>query len=166
VWLHTWDPQFSHVVARACKIRVHVMSSSRKEYHRWIMATIVESGNRQFWGWTNCALWRFFRFYFFSVRGTKTFFFAFGRENSPVQPLTTVHFERYLLVRISYPKTDPLLSLSMRQASFKCETPRLELKSSRSFLAIKRFQWTESKKVFNRSQSSLKSWAHICAHRG
>ena len=37
-------------------------------------------------------------------------------------------------MRISYPKTDPLLSSSMRQASFKCEMPRLELKSSRSFL--------------------------------
>ena len=32
------------------------------------------------------------------------------------------------------PKTDPLLSLSMRRASFKCEMPRLESKSSRSFL--------------------------------
>ena len=29
----------------------------------------------------------FFGFYFFSVRGTKTFFFAIARENSPVQPL-------------------------------------------------------------------------------
>jgi len=56
---------------------------------------------------------------------------------------------------------DPLLSSSMRQASFKCEMPRLELKSSRSFLAIKRFQWTKSKEVINRSRSSLKSWAHI-----
>jgi hypothetical protein len=54
------------------------MSSSRKEYHRWIMATIVESGNRRFWGWTNCASWRFFRFYFFSVRGTKLFFSLSG----------------------------------------------------------------------------------------
>ena len=64
------------------------------------------------------------------------------------------------------PKTEPLLSLSMWQASFKCEMPRLELKSLRSFLAIKRFQRTKSKKVINRSRSSLKSWAHICAHRG
>ena len=51
------------------------------------MATIVESGNRRLWGWTNCAMWGFFGFYFFSVRGTKTFFFAFAWENSPVQPL-------------------------------------------------------------------------------
>ncbi len=64
-------------------------------------------------------------------------------------------------MRISYPKTDPLLRSSMRQASFKCEAPRLELKSSRSFLAIKLCQRTKSKKVINRSRSSLKSWAHI-----
>ena len=30
----------------------------------------------------NCASWHFFGFYFFRVRGTKTFFFAFARENS------------------------------------------------------------------------------------
>ena len=47
------------------------------------------------------------------------------------------------------PKTDPLLSSLMQQASFKCEMPRLELKSSWSFLAIKRFQRTKSKKVIN-----------------
>ncbi len=52
---------------------------------------------------------------------------------------------------------DPLLCASMRQASFKCETPRLELTSSRSFLAIKRFQRTKTKKVINRSRSSKKS---------
>jgi hypothetical protein len=68
-------------------------------------------------------------------------------------------------MRISYPKTDPLLRSSMRQASFKCEAPRLELKSSRSFLAIKRCQRTKSKKVINWSWSSLKSWAHIIMGR-
>ncbi len=52
-----------------------------------------------------------------------------------------------LFVRISYPKTDPLLRSSMQQASFKCETSQLELKSSRSFLAIKCWQRTKSKKV-------------------
>jgi hypothetical protein len=63
---------------------------------------------------------------------------------------TTVHFECKLLMRISYPKTDPLhLSSSMRWASFKCETTRLELKSSRTFLAIKHCQGTKSKKVIN-----------------
>ncbi len=58
---------------------------------------------------------------------------------------------------------DPLLSSSMRQASFKCEMPRLELKSSRSFLAIKRWQQTKIGKVIKLARSSLKSWAHICA---
>ena len=37
----------------------------------------------------------------------------------------------------------------MRQASFKCETPQLELKRPRSCLAIKRCQRTKSKKVIN-----------------
>ncbi len=64
------------------------------------------------------------------------------------------------------PKTGPLLSSSMQQALCKWEMPRLELKSSRSFLAIKRYQRTKSKKVFKLARSSLKSWAHICAHRG
>jgi hypothetical protein len=33
----------------------------------------------------------------------------------------------------------------MRQASFKCETPQLELKSLRTFLAIKHCQGTKVK---------------------
>ena len=64
------------------------------------------------------------------------------------------------------PKTDPLLSSSMRQASFKCEMPRLELKSSRSFLAIKRWQGSKSQKVIKLAQSSFIKVAHICANRG
>jgi hypothetical protein len=44
------------------------------------------------------------------------------------------------------PKTDPLLSSSMRIASFKSETQQLELKSLQSFLAIKLCQGTKSKK--------------------
>jgi putative IMPACT (imprinted ancient) family translation regulator len=52
----------------------------------------------------------------------------------------------------------------MRQALFKCETPRLKLKSSRSFLAIKRLQWTKSKKVIKHLRSSKLRWAHICTH--
>ena len=59
---------------------------------------------------------------------------------------------------ISYPKTDFLLRSLMQQASFKCEAPRLELKSSRSFLAIKGCQRTKSKKVIKWSRSPLKSW--------
>jgi len=39
----------------------------------------------------------------------------------------------------------------MRQALFKCGTPRLELKSLQSLLAIKRFQRTKIKKVINSS---------------
>ncbi len=52
-------------------------------------------------------------------------------------------------VRISYLKTDPLLRSSMQRVSFKCETLRLELKSSRSFLAIKHCQRTKLKKLLS-----------------
>jgi hypothetical protein len=38
----------------------------------------------------------------------------------------------------------------MRQALFKCEMPRLKLKSSRSFLAIKRCEGTKIGKIINR----------------
>jgi hypothetical protein len=54
----------------------------------------------------------------------------------------------------------------MQQASFKCETPRLELKSLRAFLAIKRCQGTKSNKVDKLAQSSLIKVAHICTNRG
>ncbi len=53
------------------------------------------------------------------------------------------------------PETDHLLSLSMRQALIKCETPRLELKSLRSFLAIKHWQGTKSKTHIKLARSSL-----------
>jgi len=52
---------------------------------------------------------------------------------------------------------DPLLTSSILQASFKCEMPRLELKSSRSFLAIKRCQRTKILKVIKLARSSKKS---------
>ena len=45
------------------------------------------------------------------------------------------------------PKTDPLLSSSMRWAWCKCEMPGLELKSSAKYLAIKRCQRTKFGKV-------------------
>jgi hypothetical protein len=64
------------------------------------------------------------------------------------------------------PKTDTLLSSSMRQASCKCETPRLELKNLATFLAIKRCEWTKNGKVIKRSQSSIYKLAHICATSG
>jgi hypothetical protein len=45
----------------------------------------------------------------------------------------------------------------MLQASLKFETPRLELKSWRTFLAIKRCQRTKIRKVIKLAQSSKKS---------
>ena len=69
-------------------------------------------------------------------------------------------------MRISNPEMNPLLSSSMWQVSFKCKTPQLELKSSRSFLAIKHCQRTKSKIVIKRSRSSNYKLAHICATSG
>ena len=43
-----------------------------------------------FGGGTNCASREGFCFYFSCVRGTKPLFFAYARENSPVQPLLVV----------------------------------------------------------------------------
>jgi len=51
----------------------------------------------------------------------------------------------------------------MLQASFKCETPRLELKSWRTFLAMKRCQRTKIQKVIKLAQSSNKKWLQIRA---
>jgi hypothetical protein len=63
---------------------------------------------------------------------------------------------------------DPLLSSSMRQASFKFETPRLELKSSWTSLASKRCQCqgTKSKTVIKQLRISLNKLAHMCTIRG
>jgi hypothetical protein len=55
-------------------------------------------------------------------------------------------------MRISYPKLDPLvLSSLMQQALFKCEMPWLVLKSSATFLCIKRCEGTKIGKVINRN---------------
>jgi hypothetical protein len=45
----------------------------------------------------------------------------------------------------------------MRQALFKCETPRLELKSWRTFLAIKRCQRTKFEKLLTDHGARKKS---------
>jgi hypothetical protein len=49
----------------------------------------------------------------------------------------------------------------MRQALFKCELPRLELKSSGSFLAIKRWQGTKVKMLLSDYKSRKKKLAHM-----
>ena len=54
----------------------------------------------------------------------------------------------------------------MQQALLKCEMTRLELKSSRSFLAIKCCQQTKSKKVihsFKLPSSAHAWWDDACA---
>ena len=50
-------------------------------------------------------------------------------------------------MRILGPKMDTLLSSSMRQALFKREKPRLELKSTATFLSIKHWAGTKIGKV-------------------
>jgi hypothetical protein len=59
------------------------MLTSRNDDLRWILATIVESGNHRFWGWLRDV---FFASVFLAYV-EPNLFFAFGRENSPVQPL-------------------------------------------------------------------------------
>jgi hypothetical protein len=49
----------------------------------------------------------------------------------------------------------------MQQVSFKCKKPRLKLKSSRTFLAIKRCERTKIGKVNKQSRSSIFKLAHI-----
>ena len=61
-------------------------------------------------------------------------------------------------MRIPGPEMDPLLSSLMWHTSFQCEMPQVELKSARTFLAIKHSQGTKSKNVIKQSQSSLKCW--------
>ncbi len=53
-----------------------------------ILASIVESGNRQLWGWSVYAAGALFYFIFSCVCGTN--FFAFTWEYSGVQPLPTI----------------------------------------------------------------------------
>ncbi len=68
------------------------------------------------------------------------------------------HTFRSLVVCENFnPKTDPLLSSLMWQASFKCETLQLELEISATFLATKRCQWTKFGKVIKLARSSLKN---------
>ena len=62
---------------------------------------------------------------------------------------------------ISYPKTDPLLSSSMQQASCKCEASRLELESSATFLAIKHCQRTNLEKLLSSHAAGQKNHSVI-----
>ena len=44
---------------------------------RWILATIVESGNRRFWGWHTLFFVTFFLLLFFLRTWNQNFFFRF-----------------------------------------------------------------------------------------
>ena len=94
-----------------------------------------------------------------------------GRHGRQFRSKNTKHYQKSILrwltygrpkpkpVRISGPKTNPLLTSLMQRASSKCETPpRLELKSSRTFLAIKCCKRTKIRKVIN-SLTPIRVWA-------
>jgi hypothetical protein len=66
------------------------MLTSRNIDLRWILATIVERGNCQFWGWHELFFVTFFWLIFFLRTWNQNFFSAFARENSPVQPLPRI----------------------------------------------------------------------------
>jgi hypothetical protein len=91
-----------------------------------------------------------------------------NRKNNKTQLLASNYgmFRSLIVCENFHPKTDPLLSSSMRQASLKCETTQLELESSATFLATKCCQRTKFWKVIKLARSSLKTWVNICAHRG
>ena len=85
--------------------------------------------------------------------------FEWNTQNTNKTQLLASNYSRNqsLVVYENYtPKMDPLLSSLMRQALFKRETPGLELKSLRTFLAIKHCQRTKIRKVIKQSQSLLK----------
>ncbi len=73
------------------------MLTSRNDDLRWILATIVESGNRRLWGWTNCdelcfhsasfVLRDVFLASIFVAYVEPFFFFTFAQQNSPVELL-------------------------------------------------------------------------------
>ena len=69
-------------------------------------------------------------------------------------------------MRILYLKLDPLLSSLMRRALFKCQMPRLQLKSLRTFLCIIGCERTKCKKINKPSRSPYKKVAHMCATSG
>ena len=63
------------------------MLTSRNNDLRWILATIVKSGNHRFWGWHELCFVTFFCPLFLLRTWNQNFFFRFRAGNSPVQPL-------------------------------------------------------------------------------
>ena len=88
--------------------------------------------------------------------------FEWNTQNTTKIQLLASNYGTFRLLVVCenfYPKTSPLLSSSMRQASFKCETLRLELESSAAFLAIKCCQWSKLGKVITLARSLWNKWA-------
>ena len=78
------------------------MLTSRNNDLRWILATIVKSGNRRFWGWHELCFVTFFWLLFFLRTWNQTFFFSLlGRkilQCSPYWRRTYLHFSFDLTV--------------------------------------------------------------------
>ena len=79
-------------------------------------------------------------------------------NNTQLLPSKYGTFDRQLFVRISYQNRPSTQLID--------DTPRLELKCSQTFLAIKCCQRTKIGKVIKLARSSIFKWAHICAQRG
>ena len=95
--------------------------------------------------------------------------FEWNTQNTNKTQLFAINygtFQSLVVCENFNPKMDPLISSSMQQASCKCETTRFELKSSCTYLAIKRCQQTKIGKVIKLTWSLIKKWSHICNHRG
>ena len=84
--------------------------------------------------------------------------FEWNTQNTNKTQLFAINygtFQSLVVCENFNPKMDPLISSSMRQASCTCETSWLELKSSRTFLAIKRCEGTKIGKVIKQSRSLI-----------
>ena len=105
------------------------MLTSQNNDPRWILATIVESGNHRFWGWHKLCFVTFFLLLFF-LR-------IFAPENSPVQPLPV--YDRYCsptflkvahaLFMLLPPKTTTLLLKTTRPRKASTSPCRLWARS-------------------------------------
>ena len=77
--------------------------------------------------------------------------FESNTQNTNKTQLLASNYGKFLLLVVCEnfnPKTNPLLSSSMRQASCKCEMPRFELKSSRKFSSYQTLSADKNSKIY------------------
>jgi hypothetical protein len=90
--------------------------------------------------------------------------FEFNTQNTNKTQLLAsnyVTFRALVVCKNFNPKTDPLNSSSVRQASCKYETSRLELKNSRIFLAIKVVRCQKLEKLFSNHEARFICGAYM-----